>query len=101
MTPPEQPAPCREPPGCRAVLPPRGYHGPSPPRRPSMPLRPACLLTLVVALAAQLAAGDDPKPKAKPNRLAKESSPYLPQHATNPVDGYAWGQEAVDRAKNE
>ncbi len=39
--------------------------------------------------------------KGKPNRLAKESSPYLLQHAHNPVDWYPWGQEAFDRAKKE
>ncbi|MDB5050628.1 MAG: protein containing a thioredoxin domain [Fibrobacteres bacterium] len=35
------------------------------------------------------------------NRLAHESSPYLLQHAHNPVDWYAWGDEALDRAKRE
>jgi hypothetical protein len=35
------------------------------------------------------------------NRLAKEKSPYLLQHAHNPVDWYPWGQEAFDRAKKE
>ena len=34
-----------------------------------------------------------------PNRLAKEQSPYLLQHANNPVDWYPWGQEAFDRAR--
>jgi uncharacterized protein YyaL (SSP411 family) len=37
----------------------------------------------------------------KPNRLAKETSPYLLQHAYNPVDWYAWGEEALERAKKE
>ena len=32
------------------------------------------------------------------NRLAKETSPYLLQHADNPVDWYPWGQEAFDAA---
>jgi uncharacterized protein len=36
-----------------------------------------------------------------PNRLAKETSPYLLQHAENPVDWYAWGEEALSRAKVE
>jgi uncharacterized protein len=36
-----------------------------------------------------------------PNRLANETSPYLLQHADNPVDWYAWGPEALDRAKRE
>jgi len=34
-----------------------------------------------------------------PNRLAREQSPYLLQHANNPVDWYPWGQEAFDAAK--
>jgi uncharacterized protein len=33
------------------------------------------------------------------NRLALETSPYLLQHAHNPVDWYPWGPEALDRAK--
>lgn len=35
------------------------------------------------------------------NRLANESSPYLLQHAHNPVDWYAWGDEALQRAQTE
>ena len=35
------------------------------------------------------------------NRLAKESSPYLLQHAHNPVDWYPWGDEAFERARKE
>jgi hypothetical protein len=35
------------------------------------------------------------------NRLAEETSPYLLQHAHNPVDWYAWGDEALGRAKRE
>jgi uncharacterized protein len=37
----------------------------------------------------------------KPNRLINEQSPYLRQHAYNPVDWYAWGDEALTRAKVE
>ena len=36
-----------------------------------------------------------------PNRLAQESSPYLRQHADNPVDWYPWGDEAQTRARAE
>ena len=36
-----------------------------------------------------------------PNRLANETSPYLLQHANNPVDWYPWGEEALARAKAE
>ncbi|MBN2383525.1 thioredoxin domain-containing protein [bacterium] len=35
------------------------------------------------------------------NRLSVESSPYLLQHAGNPVNWYAWGDEAFDRARSE
>ena len=35
------------------------------------------------------------------NRLAKETSPYLQQHAGNPVDWYPWGPEALERARRE
>ena len=36
-----------------------------------------------------------------PNRLANETSPYLAQHADNPVDWYPWGKEALERARRE
>ena len=36
-----------------------------------------------------------------PNRLASETSPYLLQHANNPVDWYPWGEEALQRSKEE
>lgn len=35
------------------------------------------------------------------NRLANETSPYLRQHAENPVDWYPWGEEAFRRARDE
>jgi len=35
------------------------------------------------------------------NRLATETSPYLLQHAENPVDWYPWGREALERARGE
>ncbi|HEX7998083.1 MAG TPA: thioredoxin domain-containing protein [Pyrinomonadaceae bacterium] len=35
------------------------------------------------------------------NRLAKETSPYLLQHAHNPVDWYPWSEEAFERARSE
>lgn len=35
------------------------------------------------------------------NRLANSSSPYLQQHANNPVDWYTWDTEALDRARKE
>jgi len=36
-----------------------------------------------------------------PNRLAGEKSPYLLQHAHNPVDWYPWGEEAFEKARRE
>jgi uncharacterized protein YyaL (SSP411 family) len=36
-----------------------------------------------------------------PNRLAQETSPYLLQHAENPVDWFPWGEEALSRARAE
>ena len=35
------------------------------------------------------------------NRLAQEKSPYLLQHAHNPVDWYPWGEEAFESARLE
>ena len=36
-----------------------------------------------------------------PNRLQFEKSPYLRQHADNPVDWYPWGEEAFEKARRE
>ncbi|MPL65722.1 hypothetical protein SDC9_11386 [bioreactor metagenome] len=41
------------------------------------------------------------KEKHQTNRLIDEKSPYLLQHAHNPVDWYPWGDEAFERAKQE
>jgi uncharacterized protein len=44
----------------------------------------------------------EPKKETGPaNRLGKESSPYLLQHAHNPVDWFPWGPEAFEKAKKE
>ena len=42
-----------------------------------------------------------PAPERRPNRLLHETSPYLLQHAYNPVDWYPWGEEALTRARQE
>jgi uncharacterized protein YyaL (SSP411 family) len=39
--------------------------------------------------------------RIRENRLAGETSPYLLQHAHNPVDWYPWGEEALTRARDE
>jgi uncharacterized protein YyaL (SSP411 family) len=36
-----------------------------------------------------------------PNRLANENSPYLLQHAENPVDWYPWGEDALEKSRSE
>src|SRR5687767_1893527 len=42
---------------------------------------------------------DTPQENIGKNRLARETSPYLRQHAANPVDWYPWGQETSDTAR--
>jgi len=37
--------------------------------------------------------------RSKPNRLIHEKSPYLIQHAYNPVDWYPWGPEGLEKAR--
>jgi uncharacterized protein YyaL (SSP411 family) len=60
---------------------------------------------LMLLLAGCAKAGDQDRPKdaqvRRPNRLAQESSPYLLQHAHNPVDWFPWGTEAFTKAKKE
>jgi uncharacterized protein YyaL (SSP411 family) len=69
-------------------------------------LKHVAVLALVVAsLVLPTPAADPPGGKpAKPkhtNRLAREISPYLLQHAHNPVDWFPWGEEAFAKAKKE
>src|SRR6201990_719270 len=45
--------------------------------------------------------GVNPSEPRHTNRLARESSPYLLQHAHNPVDWYPWGPEAFEIARRE
>ncbi len=58
-------------------------------------MRTAIALALILATPPAV---DDDRPA---NRLAKETSPYLLQHAHNPVDWYPWGPEAFAKAKAE
>src|SRR2546421_818442 len=48
-----------------------------------------------------MAAEIQPANPAHTNRLAREKSPYLLQHAHNPVDWYPWGEEAFGKARRE
>ena len=61
------------------------------------------LLLLVVGIRGRCKGDDDmPAPvESARNRLASETSPYLLQHADNPVHWYPWGREALDRAAKE
>ncbi len=52
-------------------------------------------------VAAQEAPAHNAAGHKHSNRLAKESSPYLLQHAHNPVDWYPWGDEAFAKAQRE
>ncbi len=70
--------------------------------------RVGCLA--ILALAGPSATGrsdpQDTPPMTAPthahtNRLIDETSPYLLQHAHNPVDWYPWGPEALERARRE
>ncbi len=51
--------------------------------------------TIEAVIQRHLAAGE------KPNRLIHEKSPYLLQHAFNPVHWYPWGEEAFEKARRE
>ncbi|XP_036428697.1 spermatogenesis-associated protein 20 isoform X3 [Colossoma macropomum] len=57
------------------------------------------------AACFSMASGGDRQETSHPpkhtNRLSKERSPYLLQHAHNPVDWFPWGKEAFDKAKSE
>jgi uncharacterized protein YyaL (SSP411 family) len=44
---------------------------------------------------------ESPKSSRKPNRLIEQKSPYLLQHAYNPVDWYPWGDEAFEKAREK
>ena len=71
-----------------------------------------CVLLAVGAGTASVLEGQDSFKKENPsvgvatepkhtNRLIHATSPYLLQHAHNPVDWYEWGEEAFEKAKGE
>src|SRR4051812_42047698 len=55
-------------------------------------------LLMTAAMIPTVHAGMEPK---HTNRLAREKSPYLLQHAHNPVDWYPWGEEVFEKARRE
>src|SRR5215207_7149982 len=56
---------------------------------------------LLMAVTAAAWAADDAKKPVSTNALAGEKSPYLLQHATNPVEWYPWGEAAFAKARKE
>jgi hypothetical protein len=73
-------------------------------------MRAACLVAIAAGALADERGGPrngNPKmtttsaPHQRTNRLARATSPYLLQHAHNPVDWYEWGPEALERANKE
>jgi len=61
----------------------------------------AAAAIVIVAIALARSGGENVTPEGTPNRLIHEKSPYLLQHARNPVDWYPWGDEAFERAERE
>jgi len=67
----------------------------------------ALVCSLVASVYPRIPAAPIPSPKpgtlklTMPNRLANSTSPYLRQHAENPVDWFQWGEEAWQKAKSE
>jgi uncharacterized protein YyaL (SSP411 family) len=59
------------------------------------------VFALLALVAGTVPAADKAEKPKHTNRLSKESSPYLLQHAHNPVDWYPWGEEAFAKAKKE
>jgi len=59
------------------------------------------LITTILLFCVNGCKAQEDEIKKMRNKLAGESSPYLLQHADNPVDWYPWGAEALDKAKTE
>ena len=60
------------------------------------------IIAVFVSLATGIiSCGEDAPVSVASNRLAKEKSLYLRQHASNPVDWYPWGEEAFAKARKE
>ena len=61
----------------------------------------AALFVLLLGLPQAFAVSSGPGEGRKPNRLVDAASPYLRQHAYNPIDWYSWSEEAFAKAKAE
>ena len=68
-----------------------------------VPIRAMATAVAILAFLPLFAHGDDPPPAPQQKkggwRLADEKSDYLREHASNPVEWYAWGDEAFQKAK--
>ncbi|TFG64792.1 MAG: thioredoxin domain-containing protein [Spirochaetales bacterium] len=64
---------------------------------------PSFLLAVLLSSGCALTKSNEvlPQPQSGGYRLAAENSPYLLQHADNPVDWYPWGEEALLKARKE
>ena len=58
-------------------------------------------MSLLSFLFMECGSNKDSKQQQFSNHLAHASSPYLKEHADNPVDWYEWGEEALTKAKDE
>ena len=58
-------------------------------------------ITLTIIIGCNSKTSSQLGDHAYTNQLINESSPYLLQHAHNPVDWYPWGEEALKKAKEE
>src|SRR5207248_1282642 len=65
------------------------------------PFRFGILALMYLVTSNRIVAGPAPGVSEHTNRLAQEKSPYLLQHAHNPVDWYPWGEEAFAKARRE
>src|SRR5438094_4593569 len=63
------------------------------------PFRFGILALTCLVTSNRIVAGPAPGVSENTNRLAQETSPYLLQHAHNPVEWYPWGDEALERAR--
>jgi len=63
--------------------------------------RSATMAPVAALVASAAGTTQASQERRKANRLVHEKSPYLLQHAYNPVDWYPWGEEAFEKAKRE
>lgn len=60
-----------------------------------------CIWWTIISLSCFMCSNPEKKNNNSLNRLSKASSPYLREHADNPVNWFEWGDEALEKAKKE